>query len=165
MPLLLTTAQHSSLSCFSLISKPWALVQKLLAQPSGQKAFTTIYLATGSEFLSSVCLTIWPRIESPIVSRVHLPWLCVSFPEFADWFLFLFFLHWYFLLLNWGLYKNAVFQLPYLILYSKRIQVPSLFTKIFSKWCKKILNSVLGPCGSESHTAIAPHEFVFLNIE
>lgn len=43
---------------FPLVCKPWALVQKLLAQLSGQKAFSAIYLTTGFEFLLSVCLTV-----------------------------------------------------------------------------------------------------------
>ena len=43
---------------FPLVCKPWALVQKLLAQLSGRKAFSAIYLTTGFEFLLSVCLTV-----------------------------------------------------------------------------------------------------------
>lgn len=42
---------------FSLVCKPWALVQKLLAQLSRQKASSTIYLTTGFEFLLSVYLS------------------------------------------------------------------------------------------------------------
>lgn len=152
MPLLLTIPQHSSLCCFSLICKPWALVQKLLAQLSRQKAFSTTYLATGYKVLVKCSVKDWESI----VSRVHLPWLCVSFPELTAWLLFLFFFHWYFLLLSWKLYKNVISPSPSLILYSRRTHVSFVFTKIFPKWPKGILNSLLGSCGLESNTSHGP---------
>ena len=156
MPLLLTIPQHSSLCCFSLICKPLALVQKLLAQLSRQKAFATTYLATGYKVLVKCLSDYSVKDWESIVGRVHLPWLCVSFPEFTAWFLFLFFFHWYFLLLSWELYKNVIIPLPSLILYSRRTHVSFVFTEIFPKWPKGILNSLLGSYGLESNTSHGP---------
>lgn len=93
LTLLLTIPQHNSFCCLSLIRKPWPLVPKLLAPLSEQKAASTIHLETGSKF-SFKRLTNFSQGSRVLCEQtVHLPWLCVSIPQFSG-FLFLFFLHW-----------------------------------------------------------------------